>query len=49
MARAEALALRALAEQLEHAEAAPVTTNIVVPTAASAFGLHQKPNWFSAL
>jgi predicted RNase H-like HicB family nuclease len=34
MAKAEALALRALAEQLEHGEAAPVTINIVLPTAA---------------
>ncbi|MBM5796040.1 MAG: type II toxin-antitoxin system HicB family antitoxin [Cyanobacteria bacterium M_surface_7_m2_037] len=34
MAKAEALALRALAEQLEHGEAAPVAINIVLPTAA---------------
>ena len=34
MAKAEALALRALAEQLEHGEAAPRSINIAVPTAA---------------
>ncbi len=34
MAKAEALALRALAEQLEHGEAAPRNINIAVPTAA---------------
>ena len=34
MAKAEALALRALAEQLEQGEAAPRTINIAVPTAA---------------
>ncbi len=34
MARAEALALRALAEQLEHGEAGPVDITIVVPAAA---------------
>ena len=34
MAMAEALALRALAEQLEHGEAAPLNINIAVPAAA---------------
>jgi predicted RNase H-like HicB family nuclease len=34
MAKAEALALRALAEQLEHGEAGPVDISIVVPAAA---------------
>lgn len=34
MAKAEALALRALAEQLEHGEAAPRSINIAVPAAA---------------
>jgi predicted RNase H-like HicB family nuclease len=34
MAKAEALALRALAEQLEHGEAAPRTINIAIPSAA---------------
>ena len=34
MAKAEALALRALAEQLEHGEAAPRSINIAVPSAA---------------
>ncbi|MBI3155771.1 MAG: type II toxin-antitoxin system HicB family antitoxin [Burkholderiales bacterium] len=34
MAKAEALALRALAEQLEHREARPVDISIVVPAAA---------------
>jgi predicted RNase H-like HicB family nuclease len=33
MARAEALALRALAEQLEHGEAGPVDISIVLPAA----------------
>jgi predicted RNase H-like HicB family nuclease len=34
MTKAEALALRALAEQLEHGEAVPRDISIVVPTAA---------------
>lgn len=34
MAKAEALALRALAEQLEHGEARPLDINIVLPAAA---------------
>jgi predicted RNase H-like HicB family nuclease len=34
MARAEALALRALAEQLENGEAAPLDISIVLPAAA---------------
>jgi predicted RNase H-like HicB family nuclease len=34
MARAEALALSALAEQLEHGEAGPLDISIVLPTAA---------------
>jgi predicted RNase H-like HicB family nuclease len=34
MAKAEALALRALAEQLEHGEAAPVAISITLPAAA---------------
>ena len=34
MAKAEALALRTLAEQLEHGEAAPRSINIAVPSAA---------------
>lgn len=34
MAKAEALALRALAEQLEHGEAGPVDISIVVPAVA---------------
>jgi predicted RNase H-like HicB family nuclease len=34
MAEAEALALRALAERLEHGEAGPVDISIVVPAAA---------------
>lgn len=34
MAKAEALALRALAERLEHGEAGPVDISIVLPAAA---------------
>ena len=34
MAKAEALALRALAEQLEHGEAKPVEFSIMLPAAA---------------
>lgn len=34
MAKAEVLALRVLAERLEHGEAAPVAINISVPAAA---------------
>jgi hypothetical protein len=34
MAKAEALALRALAEELEHREAAPRTIKIAIPAAA---------------
>ena len=34
MVKAEALALRALAEQLEHGEASPLSITIAVPTAA---------------
>ena len=34
MAKAEALALRALAEQLEHGEAAPLDISILLPAAA---------------
>lgn len=34
MAKAEALALRALAEQLEHGETGPAEISIVVPAAA---------------
>ena len=34
MAKAEALALRALAEQLEHGEAKPVGFSIMLPSAA---------------
>ena len=34
MARAEVLALRVLADRIEHAEAAPVAINIVVPESA---------------
>ena len=34
MAKAEALALRALAERLEHSEAGPANISIVVPAAA---------------
>ena len=34
MSRAEVLALRVLAEQIEHGEAAPVPINFVLPTAA---------------
>lgn len=34
MAKAEALALRALAEQLEHGEAGPAEISIVLPAAA---------------
>lgn len=34
MAKAEALALRALAEQLEHGEAAPAEISILLPAAA---------------
>lgn len=34
MAKAEALALRALAEQLEHGEAKPVDFSIMLPAAA---------------
>ncbi len=34
MANAEALALRAFAEQLDHGEAAPRTINIAIPAAA---------------
>lgn len=34
MARAEALALRALAEQLEHGEARPLEIRITLPAAA---------------
>lgn len=36
MAKAEALALRVLAERLEHGEARPLPINISLPTAASA-------------
>mgnify|MGYP003326424491 FL=1 len=34
MAKAEALALRALAEQLEHGEASPLSITIAVPAVA---------------
>jgi predicted RNase H-like HicB family nuclease len=34
MAKAEVLALRVLAERLEHGEAAPVAINITLPAAA---------------
>lgn len=34
MARAEVLALRVLAERLEHGETAPIAINITVPAAA---------------
>jgi predicted RNase H-like HicB family nuclease len=34
MAKAEALALRVLAERIEHDEAAPCPVNITLPTAA---------------
>jgi predicted RNase H-like HicB family nuclease len=34
MAKAQVLALRVLAERLEHGEASPVTINISVPAAA---------------
>jgi hypothetical protein len=34
MAKAEVLALRALADRIEHAEAAPVPISILLPTAA---------------
>jgi predicted RNase H-like HicB family nuclease len=34
MAKAEALALRVLAERIEHGEAAPCPVNITLPTAA---------------
>ena len=34
MSRAEALALRVLAERIEHREAMPVSINIAVPAAA---------------
>ncbi|MES2319693.1 MAG: type II toxin-antitoxin system HicB family antitoxin [Pseudomonadota bacterium] len=34
MAKAQVLALRVLAERLEHAEAVPVTINIAVPSLA---------------
>lgn len=34
MARAEVLALRVLAERLEHGEARPIAINISIPTAA---------------
>ena len=34
MAKAEALALRVLAERLEHGETRPITINISVPAAA---------------
>lgn len=34
MARAEVLALRVLAERIEHGEAAPVPVSIVLPAAA---------------
>lgn len=53
MARAQALALRVLAEQLEHGEARPVDIRISLPAAACPTGLRPKQSgyWlhFSAL
>ena len=44
MARAEILALRAMAERLEHNESRPVASNISLPLAAGVNGLPSKPS-----
>ena len=46
MKNAQVLALRVIAERLEHGEAAPMTINISVPLMALATGLQRRPGGF---